>query len=49
MVITNSGSTQEEWKIQNMCKVQKQNVTAKKDPYPLRFTKHVHQDSQTLE
>jgi hypothetical protein len=30
MVITNSGSTQE-------------------DPYPLRFTKHVHQDSQTLE
>jgi hypothetical protein len=41
MVITNSGSTQEEWKFQNMCRLHKQNVAAKKDPYPLPFTNEV--------
>jgi hypothetical protein len=41
MVVTNSNSTQKEWKTKNVYRFQKLNATTKKDPYLLPFTNEV--------
>jgi len=42
LVVTNSGSSQEEWKIHNLCRVKKIECNHQKNPHPLPSTYEVH-------
>jgi hypothetical protein len=41
LAITNSGCSQEEWEVENLCPFQEVQQDNKKDPYPLPFIDEV--------